>query len=289
MKSFTTLKNLYGSLTNNTEADNLTIGSQWLNDGVRRIVAMPYNWDFLEKTGTDVTVASQQAYQTPYNYEKLNSVTVTVGTYKYPVKEVSSLEYWNKLNLVTSFTSTYPQWFFIQDGTLKLWPTPSAADQTITFNYKVAVRDLSNADYTTGTVTLTNGSTTVTGAGTTFTAAMVGRYIQSTTDGFWYEIAGYTSATVITLRKKFNGATAAGLAYTIGEMPALPEAYHDLPVFFAVSQYWYQNNNAARGQQYERLFNDGIARLIKDHGIKTASVAIGEELTIINPNFLINF
>jgi len=37
---------------------------------------------------------------------------------------------------------------------------------------------LSNADYTTGTITLTDEDATVTGAGTTFTAGMVGRYLK---------------------------------------------------------------------------------------------------------------
>lgn len=288
MKSFTTLKNLFGSLTNNTETTNLTLGAQWINDGIRRIISMPFNWDFLEKTTTDVTVASQQSYQLPYNYEKLNSVTVTVGTYVYPVKEVSSLSYWNSLNLVTSFTSTYPQWFFVQDGNLKLWPIPSASSNTITYNYKVAVKDLSVADYTTGTVTLTNASTVVTGAGTTFTSAMPGRYLQATNDGFWYELSTFTSTTVMNLRKKFQGITTAGLAYIVGEMPVLPESYHDLPVFYAASQYWYQNGDAGRGQQYERLFNEGIARLVKDHGLKTTSLTIGGEEPILNPNYFIS-
>lgn len=69
------------------------------------------------------------------------------------------------------------------------------------------------ASYAEGTITLTNNSTTVTGSGTTFTSAMVGRQLQ--VQGFVFTIATYTSATSITLDKKWYGATTADLAYVI--------------------------------------------------------------------------
>jgi hypothetical protein len=70
------------------------------------------------------------------------------------------------------------------------------------------------APYTTGTVTMTQDSPTVTGAGTTFTAAMVGRSFRIGT-GPYYTIAGYTSATVITLDTNYVGSGGAGQNYTI--------------------------------------------------------------------------
>lgn len=287
MKSFTTLSNLYGSLTNNTETANLTLGAQLINDGYRKILSQPQNWDFSEFTSTDVTVANQQNYNFPYNYQKLNSVTVTVGTYRFPVKEVPSRDYWNQLQIVTNFTSNYPQWYFIDVGQIYFWPTPSTASQTITYSFKQLVRDLSIADYTTGTITLTNGSTTVTGAGTTFTAAMVGSYIQSTTDGFWYQISGFTSTTVLTLAKPFGGTTASGLAFTIGQMPIIPETYQDALVHYAVWQYWLQNQDLQRAELYKRLYDEGILGLIRDHGTKVSSPVINEREPIYNPNFFV--
>lgn len=288
MKSYTTLRNLYGSLVNNTESANLTLGDQLINDGVRRIIASSQYWDFLEGSDTDTTVADQQSYQLPYDVDKVYTVTVTVDSYVYPVQEAPSRDFWNELNL-TSFSADYPEYFYVDAGNLFLWPTPSTSSNTITFDYKKIVRDLANADYTTGTVTLTNDDETVTGAGTTFTAAMVGRWLKGDNDGYWYEIASFTSSTSIELRKKWQGTTTAGLSYTIGEMPILPEAYHDLPVQYAASQYWYQNGEINRAREYERLFQEGIIRLTRDHGSKTASMVLDDarDYEIINPNLLI--
>lgn len=290
MKSYTTLRNLFGSITNNTETANLTLGDQLINDGIRKILSMPQEWDFLEGSATDTTVASQQSYQLPYNVDKVSSVTVTIGNYIYPVQEVASREMWNELNITSSFSSEYPEYFYVDAGNLLLWPTPSASSNTITYDYKKAMRDLANADYTTGTVTLTNADETVTGSGTTFTAAMVGRWLKGNNDGYWYEIASFASTTSIELRKKWQGTTAAGLSYTIGEMPLLPESYHELPVYYAVSQYWFQNNDVTRAREYERMFEAGKLNLASDHGTKTTSMVIddGEDRVVINPNLLIS-
>ena len=289
MKSYTALRNLYGVLTNNTGTTNLTNGDAWINDA-QRILMSTFNPIFTESTATDVTVANQQAYNLPYNYEKLNSVTITLGTYKYPLKEVPDEDYWNQLQITTSFTSNYAQWFFIDAGQINFWPKPSTSSLVITYNYKVLVRDLSNADYTTGTIALTNGSTTVTGTGTTFTAAMVGRYLKSNTDGYWYKIAGFTSTTVLTLAKSFAGTTGSGLAYTIGEMPLVPEAYHQDLVSYATWQYWLtQADGAGRAQTYKDLWEAAIKRCKFDQGNKTNSVAIEEQVPITNPNLFVSY
>lgn len=285
-KSYTTLRNLYGTLTNNTDTTNLTNGDQWINDAHRMMISYS-NGDYTEELRTDLTVASQQSYELPYNYEKLNSVTVTVGTYRYPVVEVTDRQFWDLLQQTSNFTSTIPQYYFIDAGKIYFYPTPSANNNTINFSYKVAVRDLANADYVTGTVTLTNGSTAVAGAGTTFTAVMVGRYLKSNTDGFWYKIASFTNATTITLAKKYQGITGAGLAYTIGEMPIIPEAFHQNLVDYAVGQYWWQNKDIQQAREYERRWNEALKLCAEDSGDKTGNVVIGDQKEIHNPNLFI--
>lgn len=56
MKSFTTLRNLFGSLTNNNSSTNLTLGDQLINDAYRMIVA-ERDFDFEQKTAYDFTIA----------------------------------------------------------------------------------------------------------------------------------------------------------------------------------------------------------------------------------------
>lgn len=155
----------------------------------------------------------------------------------------------------------------------------------ITVYYKRGVKALSAADYTTGTITITNNSTVVTGSGTTFTSAMVGRYLK-TTDGFWYRIASYTSATVIGLEKPYSSSVS-GASFTIGEMSPLPDGYQNLPAIYAASQYWGINGEIARAREYERQFAEGKKALRTDWGNKTNNVVIGYEHSIINPNLTI--
>lgn len=287
MLTYTSARNLYGSLTNNTTTSNLTLGDTIMNQYIREVCSMSFNWDFLEQTFTIPTVASQQNYNLPYNYDRINSLTVTIGTYKYPVKEVPNRAYWDQLQLTTNFTSSYAQWYYIDAGQAYLWPTPSVSTNTIAFNIKIMPKDLTNADYTTGTVSVTNGSPTVTGSGTTFTAAMVGRYLQLTADGYWYKILSYTSATVITLEKNYGGSTATGASYTIGEVSVLPETYQLAPVFQAVGEYWSQNNQDDRANQYYAKAERLIKQLKSDHGNKSTSVRLNTKGPISNPNLFI--
>jgi len=155
-----------------------------------------------------------------------------------------------------------------------------------TITYKQIVKDLSVADYTTGTVAITNGSSVVTGSGTTFTTAMVGRYLK-TTDGFWYKINSFTSTTVIGLDRAYGGTTITGASYTLGELSPLPDAYQDLPTYYAASQFWYVNDGVQRAREYERLFLEGKKALRTDWGNKTGNVIIGDDRAIINPNLTI--
>lgn len=119
-------------------------------------------------------------------------------------------------------------------GVVKLENRTYLADKNITLKSNVYLRgvpgtvlDLNGTRqirldgtnfYGTGTVAVTNGGTTVTGTGTTFTSAMVGRYILL--EDFWYEITGYTSATVITIDSNtpYLGSTLSGAVYGISNI-----------------------------------------------------------------------
>src|SRR3990167_1847434 len=98
MKTYTTQRNLYGTLTNNTALANLTLGDELINDNIRYLIQKFY---LHERTKTATTVASQQAYTLPYNYKRLTAVTITVGSYKWTPKEITSQDEWNKLNMTT--------------------------------------------------------------------------------------------------------------------------------------------------------------------------------------------
>lgn len=287
MKSFSTLSSLYQTLSNNSLTANVTLGTELMNDGIREIHGMPFDWWFLEGTTTDSTVALQQTYQLPYNFEKIKTVTITVGSDIFPLIEIDNQKEWDNLNQNTYY-SDFPTYFFIVNDQIKIFPIPSSSSNTITFVYKKKVKDLGTADYTTGTITATNGSAAITGSGTTFTAAMVGRYLKVNNDGYWYEIASYTSATSITLKRKFQGTTVAGASYTIGEMPILPENFHKLPVWYALKEYYLSKNEETnKAVSYENKWNKGIVDLIKDNKSRSTYITSNFYSKPSNPNLFL--
>lgn len=300
MKSYTTGRNLYGSWTKNTASGNLTLGDQVANDAYRHICAMK-DWPFLERVRTLLTTASTQAINLPYDCDQVREVSVipTGQTTRYTPKLSPSAEHWDMLNSST-FTSDTPEWYFVRAGQLLLWPTPASSNNTVYVTQKCRVIDLSIADYTTGTiVSIANGGTAVVGSGTSWTAQMVGRYIRftysdtaNTGDGVWYEISAVGSATSITLVRAYGGtAIAAGsAAYTIGQMPLLPESFHDTPWKAAAADYWSKEADP-RGKYFKQLHDEDVGQLVRTWSSPTTDMVIDhgdDDNTIINPNLVIS-
>lgn len=283
MKSYTNLLSLYQTLTNNVETANQTIGAIWITDGIRKMLSGSISWKFLETSATQDTVASQQGYFKPYDCDKIIAIKVQNGDVQYVLNQVKNRDDFNLLTEV-GLESDYITHFYVEDRKVLLYPTPATSGNDITIYYKKRVIDLSNADYTTGTITATNGSTTIAGAGTTFTAAMVGRYIKVNEDGYWYKITAFTNATTITIEQNYQGTTAAGAGYTIGAMPPIPENYQEAPAYYATSQYWYQNDDLNRGQMYERMFKEKLEEMKKDNISSTFNPGLGETIRPVNPN-----
>lgn len=301
MKSYTTLRNLFGSLTGDTSTTNLTLGDQLLNDGYRKALrAAP---SLREKTSTLSVTASTQFVELPYDcLQVMPGVKVTRSSTVYTPREAPSRDFWNSLNESTVYSDT-PEWYFIDDNQIGFFPIPSTSGtNVVTVPYKRRIKDLSIADYITGGVqALANAATAITGTGTTWTASMVGRYIRITEsdtankgDGEWYEIGSYSSATSIGLIKAYNGTTisAGNAAFTIGQMPILHEDYHDLPVKYALWQYWDAQDGsdaAQKASQYKGEWEQGLKDLKADFGNKTSSrVVEDDETSMDNPNLYVS-
>lgn len=189
---------------------------------------------------TASTVADQVYYHYPPDVVDIENVQVTVNSVDYPLETIHSQSVWNWLNSLTIQTSAIPQFIFPRRDDFGIWPTPQDA-YTITFDYHMRDRNLTVADYITGTVTVTQNSATITGSSTTFTANMVGRWFQVTTntlDSYWYRITSFTSTTVIVLESVYEGASGSGLSYKIIESPEIPEEGHIL-LADGVTAEWY--------------------------------------------------
>jgi hypothetical protein len=291
MKSYTSLRNLFGTITNDSSTANLTLGDELMNDSYRRICAM-HDWPFLQTSSTLSTVAGQQFYQLPNNCDQIIDVTVTIGTTQYVPRECPTRTFWDLLNQQTTWQSDFPQYFFIYEGQLAFYPMPSSTTaNAITFNYRQKVINLNAADYTTGTASIAAGGTTVTGVGTTFTAAMVGRWIQFTSgDQQWYQIASFASTTSITITAPYQGSAVSGSAFIIGDMSLLPDAYQDLQLWDAVSLFYTSiNPDMNRAAMFKAKFDEMRNNLEYDFGTKTTDVSLHDNIPrkILNPNLFI--
>jgi hypothetical protein len=303
MRSYTGSRNFFGDLTQNSNSTNLTLGDKFINASIKQILNLR-RWDFLEKTATDSTVASQQFYDLPFDYGRLIDVTVTIGSTQYTPREVTNRRFWDRINTSSSVTSDIPEWYYIFNKQLGFYPTPSSATaDAISYAYHRQRKDLSLADYTTSTIlTATDGSTAIVGnSSTAWTAKMAGLWLRitdsltaNTGDGRWYEIASITDATNLVLDKAYGGISiAAGTAaYTIGQVSLIPEDYQDLPVYKAAEIYFTSiKPEANQAQLYKILFEEGLDSMTKEHGSKTTDMVtdmgVLEDRHIINPNLTI--
>lgn len=383
MKSYTTLRNLYGVDTKNIQTASLAYGDQVMNDWHRRILAVA-DWPFLHRTrtltttaptsvftgatndlitvtstilvvtGTEVTLSTTGTlpaglstntlyyiiYQSattfklatslanalagtavditdtgsgvhtvavntifqalPYDIDLVESVTVKVSSQLHSPKPSPSAAHFDSLRY-SPYNSDIPQWWFVDEGKIALWPQASTAGNVISIKGKIRVPDLGIADYTTGNIDIvTNNSNKITGAGAPgWTKSMVGRWIRithsntdaSSGDGEWYEIIAVESSTILYIGRPYGGrslTTGAAAAYTIGQMPALPEAFQDLPEFYGAFRYWAKEKDE-RKIDFKTLYNEGVAELFKAYSVNDLSMVIddGEGDKIVNPNLRI--
>lgn len=181
---------------------------------------------------TASTVADQQYYSNPVGTVSIAGITVTVGSVQYVLDPVYGQRQWDLLNALQIQPTAIPQFFFAREYDFGIWPIPQDV-YTITFNGFNRDRDLTVVDYTAGSVAVIAGSTTLTGTSTTFTPAMVGRWFSitdtnNTGQGYWYQVATYSSPTVLVLATNYAGSTGSGLSYRIGQAPNIPDEGHSV-------------------------------------------------------------
>jgi|GEM_PF-3116770 len=146
-----------------------------------------------------------------------------------------------------------------------------------TCTWTEALAAAATSSTTVGTAT---GGAIVTASGTAFTRDMIGRWMRITQttaanggDGAWYQIGDFYSATVIGLKTPYEGTAlaAATAAYTMGQVPIIPEAYQMAIIYRAAAIYWGVNNpgnpNTELANTYWRLYDGGVeAGLSTEYG-----------------------
>lgn len=274
MLTYTDLQSEYQKLTDSS-AVNIIQGEEWLNDSIRTICNLQGGkLRFLEGIKDMFTVADQEAYQIPNGFRKLidmyiysnNGVDEQSATI-YTPEMVFDPTLWKAIIQSRLGSSDLPYFTYVQDQQFLIRPIPATTGNMIRLRGRKTVAPLNISDYTIGTITsIANGGTAIVGSGTVWTADMVGRYIQipQTTaakggDGMWYEIGTYTSATSIGLLKPYEGTTIASAtaAYTIGQVPIVPEAYQMGIVYRAAALYWDDKSAMEKAKRYWLRYDGG--------------------------------
>ena len=288
-----TFHNIYSEVQEQVQdetTDSLTLIKRAINQGMKKFAnTLNRDWRLTRKTFS--TVASQQFYQFPEDAVRVKTVIIEISDIAYPLQEVVDEEEWNLLNVRGTQSSDIPEFFFIRgNDEVGIWPIPATAVASAgTLVYERRVRDMSQDNYTTGTVTLTNNSAAVTGSSTVFNANMVGRSLRADDpagDGMWYKIASFTSTTAITLEQTFGGTTASGLTYVIGELPDTPEEYHESLIDYACYRYYLRKKSRSEARDMRIAFENALEDCKANYSSKTTSQYIGP-LKARNPPFFL--
>jgi hypothetical protein len=245
-----------------------------INQGAKKFGAI-LNREWRVSQATFSLVADQQYYQMPEDAIRPKALTVTIGSVTYPLTEIPTLDGWHDLNRTVS-TSTVPSHYFIGGSDeFGIWPVPAENQSSAaTLVYERRMRDMAQANYTTGTVSITAGTAAVVGVGTTFTASMVGRYLSITdgsADGMWYKLAGFVDSTNLTLENNYGGTTASGAAFAIGEIPDIPEEYHESLIDYACYRYYRRRRDIQLARDMKSAFDESLIECRSNYSSKTTS------------------
>lgn len=274
-------------------------------------------------TSVNFSTGGFQKYRIPANVSKITNNTITVGTLKFVPAPVMTRTEWDRLNFLP-YPSDIPNYFFIYNGYVEFWPTPSTTGNKVTFNYKARVPDFSTAflfssaigaqyvagqptfDYQQGTITSASvDGITITGTGTKWVTAQgatgglgMGTGLDATQfnlylmvqppagDGIWYQIQQFTDDTHLVLSTPLmNTTNISNAVYSIAQLPILSEDFQDALVYGSLLQYY--TNIVPDPNKYKANKEEYDSRLglLADYaGEKSISYNLGEKPVLLNPN-----
>jgi hypothetical protein len=270
-KSLTQLSERFADLSRNNEATHIARGIEMINDAaMRRLYG--YDYVFLEKTRQFDTVAGQYTYPIPIDVSLIRTVSTDVGTQRYVLQEVATNADWQRL-FFTPLESNIASWFYVENNTISIYPTPSENGVPVYINYKSKIYPCKNLDYTTGTLTFTHGSKVVTHSAVLPTWITIQGYVTDS-NGMSYDIATRDSNTQLTLVQPYIGVSGAQTTLISQGFP-FPDGLEYIPLYDALSDYYL----GVEGKSDEsRLWKDRademVAMLNSQFGMKTASLRI---------------
>ena len=249
---------------------------------------------------TSATTVGLRDYPIPQNISKIKDVTITVGQLVFTPIWVQTRTEWDYVNTLP-YSSDIPQYVFIWNGTVGIWPIPVTKNNVLTLNYKTRVADLTFSDYSTGNITSASvGSYAITGSGTSWSAT--GAYPLNTNitflnlclridppygDGLWYPIQSFQSDTALTLAAPIVNAPniTASSTYTIGQIPILQEDFHPALVYGALRIYYSSIvKDPDKFKMFDALYQERLNLMENYLGTKQVSIDLEDTIVLRNPN-----
>lgn len=259
MLTFQDQYKLYQQISQDFSAEGLIIAKRDINEGGALFLSRlgrKFNREYII---ADIAAATQ-FYQLPSEVLRVSEIRVKNGNNWYPPDLIGSEEQWNDIN-TTTVSGNFPLYYYIRgNNELGLYPVPTTGTTGgLSVSYEPQHQELSQDDYTTGTVTVQNGTTTITHSANGFSQAMVGRWFQITdgSDSKWYKIGAFTSTATMQLENDFEGIDGSR-TFRIGEIMKLPNGYHDAPVYFALERYYLTQNDARTAPGMNQRFESRL-------------------------------
>lgn len=176
------------NIISNNNTFNLDWMMRYINDALRYLT-VKYFWN--ESSVSYYTVPGQQMYPLPAQIDKFINLTVLIGNVLWQPAVCTSRRLWDALNVI-QFLQEFPYFYYIWDGQVGIWPTPTTETDLITINYKARIVDLAIADVTgtsSGATITTNAPSTIgtySGTGSSYKlynggSVQVGQSFQTTT------------------------------------------------------------------------------------------------------------
>jgi hypothetical protein len=291
LKTFSNLKADFLTLSKNESSDNSALAATLLNLWIRKILSLR-DWSFNTGVDTITTGTSQSTYELPYNCFRVKTVKQKNDDTSYILTEVKDRDTWNILNESSDTSSDIAtHWFVNEADQLEIFPKSDDGGNTLYVYFRKVAKDFLEADYESGTVTITKGSTYLVGTGTNWTETMVGRHFSLGYDGFWYEIGGYITNTYLYLKKPYRGKSVVGDAtYEIGDLIPIPEGFEDIVLWAALADYFlHRGENVTLAEHYDVKYKEALQALVQrdrrtEKAVLTSEADIVDRMYYFDPN-----
>jgi len=186
MKTYTTLRNTTAKYCNVSTSDTIKMAliDANINDSIRTMCNLQGGkLRFLEATKNMYTIASQESYQVPNGFRKLVDLYIYSGSGSstdtiYSPEMVFDPVKWKTIKQYRYGSAAVPYFTYVENQKFYINPIPSVSGNLITLRGRLQTRDLTIADYTTGTITTVPYTTT-------FTAIVAADATSATLSGNW--------------------------------------------------------------------------------------------------------